>query len=188
MMYKPKLLTRTQFGNPILQQKARHLTVAEIKGEEIQHLIADMSYTLGTKKYGVGLAAPQVGIPVAASVIDIQPKDPNHPQSGTFKQVIINPEYTGIGRKIDRWEGCLSFGSKNSPVFAQTKRYKKIRVTFYDQIGRKHQQQLEGLPAHVFQHETDHLNGILFPQRVVDHTTWMNHTEYRKMLRQKREK
>ncbi len=180
--YEPKILERTQFGNPILQVPARIVSLADIMSPAVQNLIADIAHTLSSRNYGVGLAAPQVGKSVAISVIDIQPNNKDRKPAKAFTQVIINPEVVeGIGEKAAMWEGCLSFGAKVSPVFAQTMRYKKIRVKFYDQNATLHEETLEGLPAHVFQHETDHLNGILFPQRVKDHSTWMNASEYRKM-------
>ena len=180
--YKPNLLERTQFGNAILQVPAKRVEPADIKLPAIQNLIADIAHTLASKNYGVGLAAPQIGKSVAISVIDIQPNNKDRKPTKAFTQVIINPEVIeGIGEKLPMWEGCLSFGAKVSPVFAQTMRYKAIKVKFYDQNAELHEEVLEGLPAHVFQHETDHLNGILFPERVKDHSTWMNASEYRKM-------
>ncbi len=184
--YQPKILKRTQFGNPMLSMSTKRLTVTQIKSTKIQHLIEDMAHTLSSKKYGVGIAAPQVGESLAVSVIDIQPKTANHASDESFTQVIINPEYTGVGEKTAMWEGCLSLGTKNSLIFAQTQRYESIKSSFFDEQGKRHQKTLKGLPAHVFQHETDHLNGILFPERVEDHTSWMNGSEYRKRIVAKR--
>jgi peptide deformylase len=181
-----RILPRTQFGNPILQTPARRLSVKEIKSPEIQELIENIRYTLKNKKLGVGLAAPQVGESVALSVIDVKPKA-HRPGVGTFSQVIINPEVVkGVGKEEAMWEGCLSLGAANSPVFAKAMRYKKIQVRFHDEHGQLHDEELSGFAAHVFQHETDHLNGILFPTRVEDHTTWMNASEYKKRVVAKR--
>lgn len=179
---KARILPRTQFGNPILRASTRQLSVDEISSTEIQQLIADIRHTLHAKKLGVGLAAPQVGQSVSLSVIDIKPTA-NRPHVKNFSQVIINPEIIAFeGKPIELWEGCLSFGAANSPVFAKAVRYKKIRIRFFDEEGREHHETLSGFPAHVFQHETDHLNGILFTERVKDHTTWMNSSEYRKQI------
>jgi len=185
----PHILKRTEFGNPILQQSAELVKVADITGEKIQDLIASMRLTLKEKKLGVGIAAPQLNVHLALSVIDITPSK-TRPNVTPFSQVIINPEIIeGIGPKEGMWEGCLSFGTVNSPVFAKADRHKKIKVKFYDEHGALHDNEiLEGFPAHVFQHETDHLNGILFPTRVSDHTTWMNAAEYRKRIASKRDK
>lgn len=181
-----RILPRTQFGDPILQTPARRLTVKEIKSPEIQELIQNIRHTLKTKKLGVGLAAPQIGESVAISIIDYEPKK-HRPELEAFSQIVINPEIIrGIGKKSGMWEGCLSFGAANSPVFAKAMRYKKIEVRFHDERGILHEKELSGFAAHVFQHETDHLNGVLFPTRVKDHTTWMNTSEYKKRIVAKR--
>lgn len=89
--YTPKILKRTEFGNPILRSKTKRLSKADILSKNIQHLIADMKYTCDKRKYGVGLAATQVGVDVAVSVIAIK-KTPSRPEVTPFEQVIINPE------------------------------------------------------------------------------------------------
>lgn len=185
----PRILSRTEFGNPILRTPAEKVLPSQISGKEIQSLIADMKHTLKLKKLGVGIAAPQLGVSKAISVIDIK-QTKNRPDAIPFSKVIINPHVVkGIGKKVPMWEGCLSFAAANSPVFAQTMRYKKVMVNFYDEEGIYHEDEmLSGLPAHVFQHETDHLDGILFPERVHDHTTWMNASEYKKRIVAKRRK
>lgn len=178
---EPKILKRTEFGNPILQTKARELTKEEISSEEIQQLIADMRHTVSVKKYGVGIAAPQVGRPLALSVISIK-KTPARPNILEFDSVIINPSFEGLGKQEEMWEGCISFASVSAPVFGKAMRYKRIRAKWLDEYGGSHNKELDGLIAHVFQHETDHLNGVLFPERVKDHRSWMNTSEYKKMI------
>ncbi len=180
-MYIPNVLTRTQFGDPILRKVAQKLSDEEIKSDDIQRLIVDIKHTLLSRKYGVGLAAPQVGFSVALSVILIRPTPPRTDREH-FESVIINPAYKGLGNRVPKWEGCLSLGAKNSPVFAQAERFERIQATWTDEHGKTHKKVITGLPAHVFQHETDHLHGILFPERVKDHTTWMNASEYRKRV------
>lgn len=181
MSGRPKILKRTQFGNPILRTPARQIAIDEVSSAKIQSLIQDMYHTLTTKKYGVGLAAPQVGVSLRLSVICIQPTS-HRPDVQEFQQVIINPSFEPIGRREQMWEGCLSFAGAKDSVFAKAMRYKKVQAHWYDEKGVYHKEVLSGLPAHVFQHETDHLNGILFVDRVKDQTTWMNATEYRKRI------
>lgn len=184
--YQPRILRRTQFGNPILRSKTKRLTKDEIKSEEIQNLIQDMLHTCEKKKFGVGLAATQVGVPVAVSVIQIK-RTPTRPEAEEYVRVIINPEVVETyGNRTGMWEGCISFSAINAPVFAKAMRYKKIKARYMDEHGALHTELLEGLPAHVFQHETDHCDGTLFVDRVKDSTTWMNATEYKKMVRQQR--
>lgn len=178
------VLTLTRFGDPILREKTRELSVKEIKSEKIQQLIADIHYTNEQKKYGVGLAAPQVGVGVALSAIGIKPT-PTRPHLQKFDAVIINPAYEGIGRRTGMWEGCQSSGTGKDTLFARALRYKTIRASWYDEHAVFHEEELDGFVAHVFQHETDHLNGILFVDRVRDTKTYMLADEYRKFISQK---
>lgn len=182
---EPKVLKRTEFGNPILQTKTKKLAKEEVLSEEIQQLIADMRHTVSVKKYGVGIAATQVGQPIALSVISMK-KKPSHPNMKEFDQVIVNPSFEGLGKQDEMWEGCISFSAVDEPVFAKAVRFKRIRARWMDERGEEHQEDLDGLVAHVFQHETDHLNGILFPERVKDHRSWMNTSEYKKMILKKK--
>lgn len=178
---EPKILKRTEFGNPILQNKSSQLSKGEIKSEKIQQLIADMRYTVSVKKYGVGIAAPQVGVPIALSLISIK-QTPARPNALEFDGVIINPSFEGLGKQEEMWEGCMSLSSVQSPIFAKAVRFKRIRAKWLDEDAKEHSEDLDGLVAHVFQHETDHLNGVLFPERVKDHRSWMNASEYKKMM------
>ncbi len=175
------ILRLMRFGDPILRRIAPHLTIDDIRSEDIQELIANIRQTNKEKQYGVGLAAPQVGISVALSVIGIKPT-PTRPENTPFEAVIINPEYTGLGRRTGMWEGCQSCGRGNETLYAKALRFRKIRAEWLDEQAHKHEQVLEGFPAHVFQHETDHLNGILFVDRVRDTKTYMMADEFRKRM------
>ena len=174
-------LKLTNFGNPILRETAKRLTNKEILSTKIQGLVDDMRSLNSTKKYGVGIAAPQVGEGVALAIIDIKPSK-TRPKAPTIAMVIINPSYEGIGRKRARWEGCLSSGTGKNTLFAQVPRYTKIRATWTDELGRKHDEELSGIVAHVFQHETDHLNGVLFVDKVKDTSTYMLASEYKRRI------
>lgn len=176
------ILKLTRFGNPILREKARELSAQEIKSDKIQQLIANIRYTNEQKKYGVGLAAPQVGVSVSLSVIGIKPT-PARPHLEPFEQVIVNPTYEGIGRRASMWEGCQSSGTGKNTLFAKVLRYKKIVATWHDESATLHHETLDGFVAHVFQHETDHLDGILFVDKVRDSTTYMLADEYRKRVK-----
>jgi len=182
--YTPKILERTEFGNPILRKKAKRLTKSEILSDDIQHFIADLKYTCEERKYGVGLAASQVGRSLAISVIAIKPTK-SRPGLSRFETTIINPEIIEyMGDKEQMWEGCLSFSSIEDPVFAKAERYTKVRVRYLDESADLHEEILDGFVAHVFQHETDHCNGVLFVDKVKDSSTWMNASEYQKMKKQ----
>lgn len=176
---KPLRLTR--FGNPILRKKARELSEQEILGDEVQGLVQSLVQTNGEKNWGVGIAAPQVGVPIALSMIDIRPNQ-FHPDMETYFQIIINPIYEGIGKRASMWEGCLSSGNGSNTLFGKALRWRKIRAKWYDENAVLHEEELSGIRAHVFQHETDHLNGILFVDRVRDSRTFMLGSEYRKRI------
>ncbi|MFA5004126.1 MAG: peptide deformylase [Candidatus Saccharimonadales bacterium] len=175
-----KILRRTQFGNPVLREKTRRLSTEEILSDKIQTLIANMHYTLENKKYGVGLAATQVGQSVAITAIGIKPT-PTRPNLPVLNMTVINPEIIKTyGDKEDMWEGCVSFGDTKNFPYALVPRYKKVRLRWLDEHAKPHEKDFEGIVAHVLQHETDHLNGILFVDRVEDTKSYITIAEYKK--------
>jgi peptide deformylase len=180
---KPAVLQRTQFGNPILRTYARHVPVGDIQSDKIQQLVADMRHTLIEKKLGIGLAAPQVGEPLAVIVIAIRPLA-HRQQVEPFDLTLINPEITEtFGRKSPMWEGCISGGPGRASIMAQVPRYKKIRIKYHDETGKLHHKIYEGFQAHVMQHEVDHLHGILFVDKVRDTKSFITYAEYKKRAR-----
>lgn len=187
-MAKPKqvkTLQPTQFGDPILRQVARPLTRQEILSPKVQRLIKDMRGMLSTLKLGVGLAAPQVGKRVAVAVIVVQATK-HRPKVEPFSLVLINPEITEtFGRKKQMWEGCISTGPGKAGLFAKVPRHVKIKLKYMDEKGVQHHQIYKDLPAQVIQHEVDHLNGILFVDRVKDTKTYMTYQEYVKHIAHK---
>ena len=139
-----------------------------------------MRYTLERKKYGIGLAAPQVGRSIAIVIIGIKPR-PNRPKAPMLNLTVINPVILKkYGGKGPMWEGCLSFGNTQNFPYALVPRYKKVRVHWLEEKANQHERDFNGLPAHLLQHEIDHLNGILFVDKVQDTTSYMTITEYKK--------
>lgn len=180
-----KVLRRTQFGNPVLRGKARPLAVDQIKSSEIQELIANMRHTLTSEKLGIGLAAPQVGQDLSLAVIAIQPTE-LRPKIKTFDLVLINPEITQyVGRKKAMWEGCISAGPGKAGLFAKVPRYAEVKVRYDDEAGKPRHRSFKGLRAHVVQHEVDHLNGVLFVDKVTDTKSYMTYAEYLKRVKKK---
>lgn len=179
-----KSLTRTQFGNPILRKQSRRLSEAKILSPTIQNLIKDMRHTLIEKKLGIGLAAPQVGKSVALTVIAVRPT-PHRPNVKEFDLVLIYPVVTDfIGKKTPLWEGCISAGSEGkADLFAKVPRYDQVKVKYYDENGNPCYKSFKGLQAQVVQHETDHLNGILFVDHVKDTKTFMTYKEYMQRIK-----
>lgn len=182
----PKLLTATRFGNPILRENARTISTEEIFSDKVQNLIRNMHHTLDRKKYGVGIAAPQVGVQIAMCVIGIKPT-PTRPNLEPFNAVLINPTISEtFGSSEEMWEGCISSGEGKNTLYAKVPRYKKIRLHWLDEAANEHDEVLEGFVAHVAQHETDHLNGLLFVDRVQDTKSYMLADEYKKLIKQEK--
>lgn len=176
----PEILALTRFGNPILREEMRRLNPEETLSSETQKLIADMYLTLQEKSYGVGMAAPQVGAKVALSVVGIKPT-PTRPDLEPFSTVLINPIIVEIyGEPEEMWEGCISTGEGHNTLYAKVPRYNKIRLQWTDESAQEHNEVLEGFVAHVVQHEVDHLNGVLFVDRVKDTKSYMLADEYEK--------
>lgn len=184
----PKILKLTRLGNPLLRKVAKRLTSKDIQSNTIQNLIADIRHTLAKNEYGVGLAAPQVGKSMALSVVGIKPT-PNRPELKPFETVIINPEIIKtFGKPALEWEGCASCGTGDDLLFAKVPRYKKVTLRWLDETGARRQERLDGVVAHVAQHETDHLNGVMFLDKVEDPSSYMMADEYRTRVVRKTKK
>lgn len=179
-----KILPRTQFGNPILRQKAKLLTKQEITARKTQELIKNMQHTLMSQKLGVGLAAPQIGQSVALIVIAIRPTA-HRPRVKPFDLVLINPVIANqSASKKSLWEGCLSAGSLGkADLFAKVPRSTNVTVEYLDENGKEQQKSFAGLKAQIVQHEVDHLNGTLFVDRVEDTKTYMTYNEYMQRIK-----
>lgn len=148
--------------NQILRQKARPVTQF---GPDLQKLVDDMFETLHVAD-GVGLAAPQIGLPLQLAVIETLPErddEGNEIEGSREKFVIANPEIVWTSRDVvDGIEGCLSIPG----YLGEVARYESIRVRAQDRFGRKIRLRLNDWTARIFQHEIDHLNGILYIDRL----------------------
>lgn len=177
-MPKIKSLPLTYFGNPILRRKARKVELSEIKKASFQRLIKQMVF-ITRKESGVGLAAPQIGISIQLAVIEIK-KTKVRPQVAPLKlTVIINPQIIHYSKvRINDWEGCLSFPAVRGLV----PRHKLIKMKYLNELGKKEILDLKDFQARVFQHEIDHLNGILFIDRMKDIKTLMTVQEFEERI------
>ena len=160
------ILKVARMGHPVLRAKAQPIDPAEIGSPQIQQLIDDMFETM--REYsGIGLAAPQVHQSLRLFVAGIRPApggttDLDGEEEMPFV-VLINPEIAPVGDLVEPgWEGCLSIPDVRGLV----PRAVDIRVDAYDRLGRKVTLKAQGLPARVIQHETDHLDGVLFFDRM----------------------
>ena len=177
-----KLLKRTQFGNPLLRTASRRLDKQEIDSLAVQSLLRDMRYTLETKRYGVGLAAPQVGHSLSIAIVGLKPT-PTRPNTPNVSLTLINPELmTHSAKRTPMWEGCIS----GPDLYGKAMRYKKVRVRWLDEKAKRHEKDFEGLLAQVIQHEVDHLNGVLFVDKVKDPKTYVTFSEYKKIRKQEK--
>lgn len=162
-----------QKGEAVLRQIAEKVPVGEIRTEKIQKILLNMSTALSTQDDGVAIAAPQIAIPlrifVVSKKVEIMLKGleeaPETEKAKINDAVYINPEISKVSRKkqiLD--EGCLSV----RPFFGKVERAEKATVTAYDENGKKFTKGASGLLAQIFQHETDHLNGVLFIDKATD--------------------
>jgi peptide deformylase len=101
-----------------------------------------------------------------------------------FEAVLINPKIIKtIGRPKQLWEGCISSGDGQAGLFAKVSRYPKVQVQYQNEKGKLQRDIFSGLPAHVIQHEIDHLQGILFVDRVTSSKTYMTYQEYLRRIK-----
>lgn len=157
------ILKVSRMGHPVLRKKTRAVTPAEITTPSMQRLVDDMTQTM-IEYHGVGLAAPQVheDLRLFVSVL-ISGKDEDEETDPPKTLALFNPEITPIGRAVEEdWEGCLSIPDLRGLV----PRAHDIRVRAFDREGKKVELQASGYMARIIQHETDHLEGILFLDRM----------------------
>jgi peptide deformylase len=153
------ILKVTRMGHPVLRAKARPIEKADITGPLIQKLIDDMMETMA-EYHGVGLAAPQVHEDVRLFVAGIDATNDDQPAEPI---AIINPEIAVIGNEvIEDWEGCLSIPD----IRGRVRRAREIRVRALDRRGERIELRAQNFVARVIQHETDHLDGVLFLDRM----------------------
>lgn len=161
------LLPILTFPDPVLRQETEKVTTFD---GTLDTLITDMTETMYDAP-GVGLAAPQIGQPIALIVVDISEEDAEEKKS----MVMINPEIIAKeGKQVDE-EGCLSV----LDLTASVKRNKKITVSYQDVDGTEQEMTVEDRFAIVLQHEIDHLHGILF----IDHLSTLKRTLYKKKIK-----
>ena len=159
--------------NPTLRKAAAEILVSEIRSKRIQSLLREMKMLLAKEEYGVALAAPQVGEQLRLFIVSGRAlaRDSRHAPDEISKkkvedvvpplpdQVYINPQLVKISRaKKPKHEGCLSIRGKWGIIL----RAEKATVRAYDEHGRRFTRGASGFLAHVFQHEMDHLEGVLY--------------------------
>jgi peptide deformylase len=159
-MSDPTLLQVAQLGHPILRKKAKK--VQDISSPEIQQLIDDLILTVADVN-GVGIAAPQVYQSHRLFIMASHP-NPRYPHAPEMAPTaMINPQIESFSKEIEKdWEGCLSIPG----VRALVPRAKKIQVSYFTRDGKKVKTEYESFLARIFQHELDHLDGLVFFDRL----------------------
>jgi peptide deformylase len=152
------ILKVARMGHPVLRQKARPIEKHEFKSPDLQQLIDDMIDTM--REYsGVGLAAPQVHESLRLFVAHLDPDG----RGESAPVVLVNPEIEAVGDEVvEGWEGCLSIPD----IRGQVPRALAIRVRAFDRHGKRLEIAAREFAARVIQHEADHLEGVLFFDRM----------------------
>ena len=163
------VLEIAQVGHPVLRERAREVTAEELRSPEIQRLIDDMIETKRAAN-GAGIAANQIGETLRIAIVEVEPGNPRYPYKPAIPlTVIVNPTLEPVGDEtVEITEGCLSVPDLRGSV----ERHVAVRVRYLDRDGVEHDEVRCGLTAGTFQHEVDHLDGILFLDRVTDPTTF----------------
>ncbi len=169
------ILKVARMGHPVLRRKCAAIAPSQITGAKIQGLIRDMFETMAEYN-GVGLAAPQVHNPVRLAIAGGE-----YDEDGSHRfRVLINPEITVLDdeHRLGMYEGCLSVPGLRGWV----ERPSKIRVKAWNEKGKEEEFTLEGYPAVVIQHECDHLDGVLYVDRITDMTKFAFEAEADRFL------
>lgn len=166
-----------QNGDRVLRKKSKEIPISSITKPKIEKIISDMNTALDGQYDGVAIAAPQIGISLRIFIISGRIFDENflkieHPDKKNSQNkikkpnlVFINPVFkkTSKDRKL-MIEGCLSV----RPLYGKVRRATRAMVEAYNEYGKKFTKEGSGLLAHIFQHEMDHLEGILFIDKAKD--------------------
>jgi peptide deformylase len=151
-----------RMGHPVLREKSK--PVERFGTPELRALLQDMKDTMAAKN-GAGLAAPQIGVAQRVVIFGVG-SNPRYPDAEPVPfTVLVNPKLVMLTRQVEEdWEGCLSVPGMRGVV----PRYTKLRYSGFDIEGNPIEREAEGFHARVVQHECDHLDGILYPQRMTD--------------------
>jgi peptide deformylase len=175
------ILKVARMGHPVLRAKARPLDKSDVKSAAVQQLIDDMIETMA-EYHGVGLAAPQVHEALRIFVASLNVDDDDG-DSDPEPIALINPEITVVGSDVvEDWEGCLSIPD----VRGRVPRARELRLRAMDRNGGRLELVAHDFPARVIQHETDHLDGVLFFDRMTSFGSLTFLDEYSRFHREER--
>ena len=168
--------TIAQIGEPVLRNQAK--AIDNVLDPQIVNLIDSLIDTAIANK-GVGIAAPQISQPYRLFIVASHPSD-RYPNAPTMPPTaMINPRILHYRQEIVKdWEGCLSVPNTRGLV----PRYQTIEVEYTTRQGETKQEVLTGFVARIFQHELDHLNGIVFTDRIEDSEDLYTEAQYRQLI------
>jgi peptide deformylase len=174
------LLKIAQIGHPVLRQRAREVTAEELASPAMQRFIDDLVETMRDAN-GAGLAAIQVYEPVRIFAVEVE-NNPRYPYKPRVPlTVVVNPVIEPLTEEtFENYEGCLSVPNLRGIVDRRT----EIRVTGWDRRGAPFERVYRGLTAGTFQHEKDHLDGVIFVDRVKDPRTLCTWAEFDRFHKQ----
>ncbi len=175
------ILKVARLGHPVLRKTAEKVDIEKISSNEIQRLIDDMIDTM--REYdGVGLAAPQIHQSLQISIIESE-KNPRYPGAPDMPlTILINPEVTSMSEEtVEDWESCLSVEDLRGKVSRST----EVNVVAFNRAGEKIKLEAKGFLAVVLQHEIDHLNGMLYLDRMKYYKTLSHLAEFQKYWAEK---
>ena len=175
----------TSVGDPVLRERAREVGLDELASDEVQRFIDDL---IETKRaaHGAGLAANQVGSLRRIAVVEVEPDNQRYPYKPPYPlTVLVNPELEPVGDEtFEVNEGCLSVPDLRGELL----RFARVRARFADRDGSPREVVVSGLTAGTFQHEVDHLNGVLFLDRVADPATFATWEQFDRFQREEFER
>ena len=170
-----------QLGNEVLRRQAQ--SIDDFNAPKFHNLIASM-HTLMQEANGVGIAAPQLGESQQIVIIACRPTT-RYPLAPVMEPIVmVNPSFTLIDASRQKdWEGCLSVPG----VRALVPRYRAIQVSYQNPQGERQEIMLEDFPARVFQHEFDHLQGLVYLDRVENNQDIVAESEFFKLIEAERQ-
>lgn len=171
-----KILEIAELGHPVLRQRA--FEVENLEDTELQSFIDDLIETC-IESNGVGIAAPQVYESKRIFIISSRPnaRYPNAPELGPI--ALINPEIISHSEEKEKdWEGCLSIPGIRGSV----PRHKRVKVKYLTREGEEVESEFSDFVARIFQHELDHLDGIVFLDRMESNQEIITEKEYQKLM------
>lgn len=153
-----------KMGHPLLKEKALVIEKDRIDSEDFKKFVDELTETMRASK-GVGIAATQVGVMERVFLLEVKNNKRYPNQENTPLYIIINPKITSFSdEKVEGWEGCLSIPG----IRGMVERSKSIIMEYTDMDGKTVEKEFNDFPAVIVQHELDHLDGILFTERMTD--------------------